>query len=96
MKTYGGVYALIHVLTSALVGSEWSASRSGRFTPGKRAYGTHWIGGWVGPRVGVHDVEKRKFLTLPGLDFRHLGRPARIQSLYRLSHPCSKPVSVLN
>jgi hypothetical protein len=30
--------------------------------------GTHWIGGWVDPRAGLDDVEKRKFLTLPGLE----------------------------
>jgi hypothetical protein len=29
----------------------------------------------------------RKFLTLLGLDLRPLGRPARSQSLYRLSYP---------
>jgi hypothetical protein len=32
----------------------------------------------VGPRVGVDNVEKRKFLTLPGdSKLRPLGRPAR-------------------
>jgi hypothetical protein len=30
--------------------------------PRERAYSTHWIGGWVGPRDGL---EKIKFLTLP-------------------------------
>jgi hypothetical protein len=50
MKTYV-------CLTSALVGDEWSASHPGRFTPEERAPGTHWIGGWVGPRTGL-DVEK--------------------------------------
>jgi hypothetical protein len=35
-------------------------------------------------RVGLDDVEKRKFLTLQGLEFRPLGLPARSQSLYRL------------
>jgi hypothetical protein len=49
----------------------------GNFTPGERAPGTHWIGGWVGPRAGLDDVEKGKFLTLPGLELRPLGRPAR-------------------
>jgi hypothetical protein len=38
----------------------------------------------VGPRTDLDDVEKRKFLTLPGLELRPLGRPARSQSLYRL------------
>jgi hypothetical protein len=40
-------------LTSALEGGEWSASRPGRFSPSKRAPGTHWIGGWVGPRAVI-------------------------------------------
>jgi hypothetical protein len=68
MKTYGGVDVQIHVfLTSAQVGGEWSASRPCRFTPGERAPSTHWIGGWVGPRTSLDDVEKRKILPLPGL-----------------------------
>jgi hypothetical protein len=54
-----------------------STSRPGRFTPGERAPGTLWIGGWVDLRAGLGDLEKRKFLTLPGLKFRPLGRPAR-------------------
>jgi hypothetical protein len=32
-------------LTSALYGGEWSASRPGRFTPGKNFPGTQWIKG---------------------------------------------------
>jgi hypothetical protein len=69
MKAYGGMDVQIHIfLTSELVGGEWSASRPG----------THRIGGWVDPRAGLYDVEKRKFLTRP------LSRPARSQSLYRL------------
>jgi hypothetical protein len=79
----GGVDVYIHVsLISALVGGEWSASHPGRFT-----YSTHWIGGWVDPRAGLDDVEKRKFLTLPGLELRLLGRPARSQSLYLIRYP---------
>jgi hypothetical protein len=34
-------------------------------------------------------VEKRKFLTLPGLELRPLGRPTRSQSLHRLLQPGS-------
>jgi hypothetical protein len=68
MKAYRGVDVEIHVfLISVLVGSEWLASGHGRFTPGERGPGTHWIVGWVGPRTGLDDVAKRKFLTLPGL-----------------------------
>jgi hypothetical protein len=47
-------------LTSALDGGQWSASRPGRFTPEEWAPGTHWIGGWVGPRTGLDAVAKRK------------------------------------
>jgi hypothetical protein len=38
----------------------------------------------VDPRAGLGIMEKRKFLTLLGLQLRPLGHPARSQSLYRL------------
>jgi hypothetical protein len=47
------------------------------------------IGGWVGPRAGLDGVEKRKFLTLPGLELRPFSRPARSQTLCRLHYPGS-------
>jgi hypothetical protein len=72
-------------LTSALVEGEWLASRPGRFTPGERAPGDLWIGGWVGPRTGQDHAERRKIFPVPGLELRPLGCPARSRSLYRLS-----------
>jgi hypothetical protein len=85
MKAYRGVDVCVHIfLMSALAGGERSESRPCRFTPG-----THWIGGWVGPRASLDDVEKRKFLPLPRLELRPLRRPARSQSLYRLRYPVS-------
>jgi hypothetical protein len=51
----------------------------------KEPPGTHW----VGPRSGLDDVEKRKFLTLPGLEIRPFCLPGRNHSLYRLSYPGS-------
>jgi hypothetical protein len=71
------MYRSTFFLTSALVGSEWSASRPGRFIPGGRVASIRWIGGWVDPRAGPDDVEKTKFLIIPGLELRPLGRPAR-------------------
>jgi hypothetical protein len=40
--------------------------------PWGKSPGNQWIGGWVGPRAGLDDVEKRKFLTLPGINKVHL------------------------
>jgi hypothetical protein len=63
MKVYGGMDVYIHTfLFSALAGGEWSASLPCRFSPGERASGTHWTGGWAGPRAGLEDVEKRTSL----------------------------------
>jgi hypothetical protein len=38
----------------------------------------------VGHRAGLDVGEKRKFLTLPGLELQPLGHPAHSQLLYRL------------
>jgi hypothetical protein len=55
--------------------------------PRERAPGIHWIKGWVCPRTGLDDVEKKKILDPnTGLDLRPLVRPALSQSLYRLSY----------
>jgi hypothetical protein len=79
------VNVYIHIfLTSTLAGGEWSASRPCRFTPREITPCTHWIGGWLDPKADLDDMEKRKFLTLPGLELRPPGRPARSQSPYRL------------
>jgi hypothetical protein len=70
--------AYIHIfLTSALAGDEWSASRPSHFIPFERAPSTHWLGGWVDPRAGLDNMEKRKFLTSLGHKLLPLGRPVR-------------------
>jgi hypothetical protein len=51
-------------LTSTIGEVEWPVSRPGRFFPGERALGTHWIGRWVGPKAGLHAVQKRKIWPL--------------------------------
>jgi hypothetical protein len=83
MKAYGGVDVYLHIfLTSAVVGGEWSASRPCHFTPG-----THWIGGWVGPRAGLDDVERRKILHSQEWN---PGSLVRSLLLHRLSYPDSQ------
>jgi hypothetical protein len=54
-----------------------------RFTPGERTLGTHWTGGWVGPRAGL-DAEAREKnpLTLAGIEPRSPCRPVHSQTLY--------------
>jgi hypothetical protein len=52
-------YSSTHSLTSTLYGGEWSASRPCRFTPRERVPGTHWIGGWVGPRTVLEAVKRK-------------------------------------
>jgi len=42
-------------MTAALEGGEWSATRPGRTLPPWRRPGTHFKGGWVGPRAGLDD-----------------------------------------
>jgi hypothetical protein len=37
---------------------------------------THWIGGWVGPRLGLDAVEKT-FIPLPQIEPRFLSCPVR-------------------
>jgi hypothetical protein len=51
-------------------------SRPFRFTPGETALGAYWIVGWVGPVAGLDDMEKWKFLILPGLEPRPHSLPA--------------------
>jgi hypothetical protein len=91
MKTHGVVDVQIHIfLTLALVGVGWLASRPGRFTPGKRSPSTHWIGGWMGPRTDLDDVERRKSLALLRLELQSLGHSAQSQLLYQ-DIPASDP-----
>jgi len=47
-------------LASALDGGEWSASHPSHLTTREEAPGTHWIGGWVGPRAILDAVLGRK------------------------------------
>jgi hypothetical protein len=88
MKAYGEVAVYIHIfLTSALFKVSGQLHAPAALPPGKEPPRTHWIGGWVGPRAGLDDVWKRKFLTLAGLELLTLGHPGRSQSLYRVRYP---------
>jgi hypothetical protein len=67
MKMYGEVEIYFHkFLTLAVDGSEWSVSCPGN--PGETATGTHWKGGWVGPRASLDTVAKKKQFPLLGIE----------------------------
>jgi hypothetical protein len=84
MKVYGGVDAQIHIfLTFPLVAGECSVSHPSRIIPG-----TQWIRGWVGPRTGMQDTEKRNACLCRDSNPDH-GRLTRKQSLHRLCYPDS-------
>jgi hypothetical protein len=84
MEAYGGRggYSSYSYLTSALEGGKWSASRPGGALPPRKGppVSIHWIGGWVGPRVGLDVGARRKILCL--CRGSNPGRPARSQTLY--------------
>jgi hypothetical protein len=58
---------LYSFMTSALDGGGWSTSRPGRLYPWERP-GTHFTGGWLGPRVGLDMCGK--ISPPPGFDPR--------------------------
>jgi len=64
-------------LTFTLDGGEWSSSCSSCLTPWEIAAHAHWLGGWVGLRVGLDALYKRKIIfPLPGIKTWFLSRPA--------------------
>ena len=70
--------------TSALDGGGWSTPHPGRFTPGKDPVPIVWEAGWTPGPVWT-DAE-----NLPSTGIRFPDCPARSESLYRLSYPCSQ------
>jgi hypothetical protein len=63
-----------------------------RFTPRPLCFqrknpGTHWTGGWVGPRAGLEVMAKIKILPRRG---PNPGLPAQHQSRYRATIPTLK------
>jgi len=84
MKTYKRVeIQLLTFLTWAWGEGVWSASHPGCFTFRERAPGTHWIGGWVGPRIILNAVVKRR-ISNPSRDSN-----PRSSSVMPLSYPSS-------
>jgi hypothetical protein len=75
------MYSSTLSLTSALDGGGWSTPRSGRFTPGNDPVPIVQEAGWA-PRPVWTGAE-----NLAPTGIRSPDRPARSESLYRLSYP---------
>jgi hypothetical protein len=50
----------------------------------------------MGPRTGLDDVARKKFLPLPGLELWPLGHPAPIKYLHRLPYPGSPTKTLIS
>jgi hypothetical protein len=71
MKAYGGSGIIAPLILEVGTGWRWVVSFTPRpRTPRERAYGTHWIGGLVGPRTGLNAVVKWK-IPSPCRDSNH-------------------------
>jgi hypothetical protein len=56
----------------------------GYYIPSPAAFGTHFIGHYVGVKIGLYCVDMRIFLTLPKLELQDFGHRTPNQSLHRL------------
>jgi hypothetical protein len=84
MKTYGE-WRYSSTILELGIKWRWVVSFTSRPLYFKeRTTGTHWIGGLIGPRASLDIAEYRKSLSLAS--YRTPGRPASVQSLYRLSY----------
>lgn len=73
MKAYivcEGIAALILKHGAQCTVREWPTKRRDRFTLKESISGTHLLGGWVGPKIGLDILEDRKTLVLLGFEPR--------------------------
>jgi hypothetical protein len=77
-------------LTSAIYGSEWSASRSDRFTSGTQVPGINWNGAWLCQEPPWEFLKMEIFLSPRGIKRPIHGRPTRSLATIKttLSHAC--------
>jgi hypothetical protein len=70
----------------ALDWGEWLAWGPGRFTPGERAPGTHYMWGWVGSRAGqtVATAGNQTLLVQPAAsDYSHWAESRQTTFVYK-------------
>lgn len=72
IKVYRACDSIAALLSTALSLREWSAKGRDRFTLKESIPGTHLLGDWVGPKIGLDILEDRKSLAVSGLEPRVL------------------------
>jgi hypothetical protein len=78
-----GRYSSYSFTTSALDGVSGQRHSPAALYPVEMAIGTHYTGGWVGPRAGLDREGRGKIiLPLPGIEPISPGRAVRTQTLY--------------
>jgi hypothetical protein len=89
-----GYVAPTHALPRHYMGASCQRYAPAALYPGEMIPGTHWTGGWVGPRAGLDTEFRWKIvLPLPVIEPRSPGRPVRSQTLYCLSYPAAPATS---
>jgi hypothetical protein len=77
------MYSSYSFTTSALDEGDGQPHAPAALYPRGKDPGTHWTGGWVGPRAGLDtEVREKILLPLPGIKPRSPGRRVRSQTLY--------------
>ena len=59
----GGMDVEVRSFSTLALGGYGQLHASARFIPGQRAAVTHCTGGWVGPKAGLDDLEKKEGRT---------------------------------
>jgi hypothetical protein len=62
----------LYVLDIHIIGDEWLVSSSGFiYSPGERSLGTHWLKGWVGPRITLDILMHREIIAITNVAILH-------------------------
>jgi hypothetical protein len=75
MTVYGGVEVQLHVFSTSELDLDALLHKSVAPSPWMKEHNTYGIKGLLGPTTGTDTVENRKYVLLPVIDPRFIGRP---------------------